>query len=513
MAGRVNGFRDRALSGTNRCLAVSVSSAAMETALNPYLIECVERACRRESLAISLKLKRGIGSLATISATAIFIGLFGTVLGMFNGFQTIGTSRTTALAMTTEAIAQSLVPTLLGFFVAITAFVFYRYLCGRMEAFELEMKGASIDLANRLVVHVRRAGHTDFLYFAPSTKRKRVFGGNLENLPRFTTDRIYRNGVLELIWPRLQSDLDADSTVRSGAVVLFAYALMGWIVCFWQHRPVAGLVIAAYFAFSGWMVKRGSRAAIYGAFVFFAFTAVANFVPYGWDISLLFLVFAPALLLGSLKGIHLRRLRGGSPAVSAILGVTVAALGISSAIAVLFGTVLMLYPMGTDTSMEPNLHPGDWVVSLNAPVMGEIHRGDLVSFSYLGSVGTERVAGVPGDRIEVKSGRLIRNSQIVDEPYVQRPYRRELGDFPLTSEVYPDGFIRWQHETAFRGKLRADTSFVVPAGSYFLLNDDRNEILDSRIFGAVRVGNILGKPIFISRSLGGLYIGQTRDRR
>lgn len=93
----------------------------MDTTLNPYLIECVERACRREASAISFKLKRGIGSLATISATAIFIGLFGTVLGIFNAFRPIG-SRSAQIALTAEAIAQSLVPTLLGLFVAITAF-------------------------------------------------------------------------------------------------------------------------------------------------------------------------------------------------------------------------------------------------------------------------------------------------------------------------------------------------------------------------------------------------------
>lgn len=479
----------------------------MDTALNPYLIECVERACRREALAISLKLKRGIGSLATISATAILIGLFGTVRGICNGFQTIGASRSTALAMTTEAIAQSLVPTLLGFFVAITAFVFYRYLCGRMEAFELEMKGASIDLANRLLLHVRRAGHTDLLYFAPSTKQKRAFGGNWKNLPRFTADRIYRNGVWELIWPRLQSAFDIESAVQHGAIVLLAYALLGWLVCFWQHRPIAGIVIAGYFAFSGWMVKRGSRAAIYGAFVFFAFAAVACIIPYGWDVSPVFLLVAPILLLGSLKANRLSRLRDGSPAVSAILGVTVATLGVSSAIAVLFGTVLMLYPMGTDTSMEPALHTGDWIVSRNAPVMGEIHRGDLVSFSYFNAIGTERVVGSPGDRIEVKSGRLIRNGRMIDEGYSRIRYRGGLGDFPLPSEAYPDGFMRWQHQTAFHKRLRTDTLFIVPAGSYFLLNDDRNEILDSRIFGPVLASNIAGKPmVTISKLPGGLYI-------
>lgn len=281
---------------------MSESSAAVDTALNPYLIECVERACRREALTISLKLKRGIGSLATISATAILIGLLGTVRGICNGFQSIG-SRTAQLALTTEAIAQSLVPTLLGLFVAITAFVFYRYLCTRMETFELEMRGASIDLANRLLVHVRRSGHTDLLYFAPSTKQKRAFGGNPDDLPRFTTKRIYPHGVLELIWPCLASDLDTDAAIRNGMFVLIAYGLLGWFVCFWQHRPIMGLIIAAYFAFSGWMVKRKSRGAIYVASAFFVFTAVANIVPYGWDISSIFLLVAPVFLRGSLKAI------------------------------------------------------------------------------------------------------------------------------------------------------------------------------------------------------------------
>ncbi len=53
--------------------------------------------------------------------------------------------------------------------------------------------------------------------------------------------------------------------------------------------------------------------------------------------------------------------------------------------------------------------------------------------------------------------------------------------------------------------MREGTSFVVPTGSYFLLNDDENELLDSRIFGPVLNSNISGRPLFAYNVRGNIF--------
>ena len=93
------------------------------------------------------------------------------------------------------------------------------------------------------------------------------------------------------------------------------------------------------------------------------------------------------------------------------------------------------------------------------------------------------MVGLPGDRIQVKSGKLIRNGQDVDEPYREVPYRISYGDFPSKSKDVPYDF-RWRHESAYGASLKTNEPYVVPKDAYFVLNDDRNELLDSRVCGA-----------------------------
>ena len=63
--------------------------------------------------------------LATIGATAPFIGLFGTVWGIMNSFQSIAISRNTSLAIVAPGIAEALFATALGLLAAIPAVVAY----------------------------------------------------------------------------------------------------------------------------------------------------------------------------------------------------------------------------------------------------------------------------------------------------------------------------------------------------------------------------------------------------
>ena len=72
-----------------------------------------------------VKLEKGFTFLATVGSTAPFIGLFGTVWGIMNSFQSIAISRNTSLAIVAPGIAEALFATALGLLAAIPAVIAY----------------------------------------------------------------------------------------------------------------------------------------------------------------------------------------------------------------------------------------------------------------------------------------------------------------------------------------------------------------------------------------------------
>jgi biopolymer transport protein ExbB len=100
---------------------VSASSQDNAEALKErvsWLLERVEAAATR-------RIGRGMGLLASIGATAPFVGLFGTVWGIMNSFIGISNAHTTNLAVVAPGIAEALLATALGLFAAIPAVVIY----------------------------------------------------------------------------------------------------------------------------------------------------------------------------------------------------------------------------------------------------------------------------------------------------------------------------------------------------------------------------------------------------
>ncbi len=91
------------------------------------------------------RLERFMPFLATVGATAPFVGLFGTVWGIMNSFQSIAAAKNTSLAVVAPGIAESLFATALGLVAAIPAVIAYnkfatdfsRY-AGRLEGFSTE---------------------------------------------------------------------------------------------------------------------------------------------------------------------------------------------------------------------------------------------------------------------------------------------------------------------------------------------------------------------------------------
>jgi biopolymer transport protein ExbB/biopolymer transport protein TolQ len=112
------------------------------------MMDTVRRSIQRASALTASDLKRGVASLATIGATAPFVGLPGTVVGVINAFQGIATTGSGGIGAVSAGIAEALVETALGLFVAIPAVWFYNYLSGRLEYFNVEMDNSSSEMVD-----------------------------------------------------------------------------------------------------------------------------------------------------------------------------------------------------------------------------------------------------------------------------------------------------------------------------------------------------------------------------
>jgi biopolymer transport protein ExbB len=89
--------------------------------------ERVASRLERAELAWARRLRQGTGLLATIGATAPFVGLFGTVWGIMHSFVGIARAHATSLAVVAPGIAEALMATALGLVAAIPAVVIYNH--------------------------------------------------------------------------------------------------------------------------------------------------------------------------------------------------------------------------------------------------------------------------------------------------------------------------------------------------------------------------------------------------
>ena len=113
-------------------------------------LELVQSALRDSMSETLVQLKGGLGFLATIGSTAPFVGLFGTVAGIINAFRNIAATGSGGMSVVSGGIAEALVTTALGIFVAIPAVVAFNHFTGKIENFHVEMNRASSQLVNRL---------------------------------------------------------------------------------------------------------------------------------------------------------------------------------------------------------------------------------------------------------------------------------------------------------------------------------------------------------------------------
>jgi signal peptidase I len=113
-----------------------------------------------------------------------------------------------------------------------------------------------------------------------------------------------------------------------------------------------------------------------------------------------------------------------------------------------------------------------------------IHRGDILAFwspeSELRLI--KRVVGLPGDRIEIRGGNVLINGERQDEPFAVHasPAMAGIGD---------------------------REAITLAEDQFFMMGDNRDNSRDSRYFGPVTRGQMIGRPLFIYWSYGGTYPG------
>ncbi len=106
-------------------------------------IERVTRAVDRSAAQTLAEMSRGLGGLATIASIAPFIGLFGTVVGIINAFDGIAATGSGGIAAVSGGVAEALVATAFGIFVAIPALAAFNHFTVAIERFRLDMNTAA----------------------------------------------------------------------------------------------------------------------------------------------------------------------------------------------------------------------------------------------------------------------------------------------------------------------------------------------------------------------------------
>jgi signal peptidase I len=172
-------------------------------------------------------------------------------------------------------------------------------------------------------------------------------------------------------------------------------------------------------------------------------------------------------------------------------------------------TLVQAYVVPTG-SMESNLLIGDHMLvdrlaysdpgPLGRHILPyrDVNRGDIIAFLYpedIRQTYVKRVIGIPGDRIHLESGRVVRNGCLLDEPYTQHiatftdPYRDNFPTSPGISTT-PRG------REMFLRNVR-DGEVTVPPGMIFAMGDNRENSADSRYWGFVPREYVVGKPLVV----------------
>ena len=127
----------------------SAPDLAENFSMLPHLSQQLQRIIEQTINERFAFIENRLNLLATISSAAPFIGLFGTVLGIINSFQSIGTTGVTSLAAVAPGISEALVATAAGLLAAIPAIMAYNYFRNQSRLLTNSMRNFGMELTNR----------------------------------------------------------------------------------------------------------------------------------------------------------------------------------------------------------------------------------------------------------------------------------------------------------------------------------------------------------------------------
>lgn len=123
--------------------------------------ESVARALERQQQRELQALKRGFGWLATVSSTAPFVGLLGTVMGIVTAFEKMAASGSGGLGTVSAGIAEALITTAFGLLVAIPAVMAFNYLSGWVDARSVDISESSNEFLDVVARHIASSGGSE----------------------------------------------------------------------------------------------------------------------------------------------------------------------------------------------------------------------------------------------------------------------------------------------------------------------------------------------------------------
>jgi biopolymer transport protein TolQ len=115
-----------------------------------FLIQRIDRGLDAAIARESSRIEDGLGSLAIVATASPFIGLFGTVWGIMNAFQSIAIQKNTSLAIVAPSIAQALFATAIGLIAAIPAYIAYNKFSTDAAKFSGRLEGFADDLSTAI---------------------------------------------------------------------------------------------------------------------------------------------------------------------------------------------------------------------------------------------------------------------------------------------------------------------------------------------------------------------------